>query len=289
MELNVLSQELDRLVLGRLAARRRQFTRRRILQGVSPRGEPAGAAAPDRADRRGRQGARRLRAASRWCAGALAMMRRPARLAGSRSAARLPRSRLQRVSVAWAAPTSSSRRSRRARRRSSRRSPTAHDPPIREPLEPTAMRRVGIARIRRRALHRRLRRERVGLGHRAAACASRLRRISVVSSRRHALSSSCRARMDLALDRGLERRQQEAELHVERDRVLADVHAAGYARPLEVDVVALPRVVEREALLQVLRDLLGDVLRLLVRQRVLLGDRDHGHRGSSRSSGDDAV
>ena len=52
--------------------------------------------------------------------------------------------------------------------------------------------------------------------------------------------------------------------------VLADVHRAADAGPLELDVVAVPRVVEVEALVQVLGDLLRDVLRLLVRELVAL-------------------
>src|SRR3982751_5724446 len=70
-------------------------------------------------------------------------------------------------------------------------------------------------------------------------------------------------RVDLALDCGLEGREEEAELHVERDVLLADVHASRNARTLEVHVVAVPGVVEIEALLEVLCDALGCVARLL--------------------------
>ena len=62
--------------------------------------------------------------------------------------------------------------------------------------------------------------------------------------------------------------------------VLVHDQLAGEPRPRERDAVAVPLVVEGEALVQVLGDLLRGFLRLLVRQVVLLGDRDRGHGGS---------
>ena len=88
--------------------------------------------------------------------------------------------------------------------------------------------------------------------------------------------------MDLVLDDGLERAQEEAELGVEREAILADVKPAGNAWTLEGDRVAVPLVLEIEAALEIARDLLRDVAGFLVRQVVRLGDRNRGHCRSFR-------
>jgi len=56
------------------------------------------------------------------------------------------------------------------------------------------------------------------------------------------------------------------------------VDAPGDARPLEVDMLAIPRVFEVEALVQVLRNLFRDVAGLLVRKRMRAGNLNGGHR-----------
>ena len=73
-------------------------------------------------------------------------------------------------------------------------------------------------------------------------------------------------RVDLALDRRRERRQQEAEL-ARRARSCPCRRSCGRSAPGRSNstLVAVPRVLEVEALVQILRDLLRDVLRLLLR------------------------
>ena len=83
--------------------------------------------------------------------------------------------------------------------------------------------------------------------------------------------------MNLLLDRRLERRQQEGERHVEPNLLLRDVHRAADAGALEIDAIAAPGVFEREARLQIARDLLRGIFGFLVRKSMLLRDRYRRH------------
>ncbi len=96
MDLNALSQELDRVLLSRLPRADGHFNVLGILQGLSPRGQFPAAQAADQADRRNRYGARPAR---RQAAGAHGARDDAATGEARRTvgAAGLPRARLRGV------------------------------------------------------------------------------------------------------------------------------------------------------------------------------------------------
>ena len=77
----------------------------------------------------------------------------------------------------------------------------------------------------------------------------------------------------------------EAELAIQAYRVLADMERAGEPGALELDVIAVPRVLEVEShVVEVLRDFPGGSSGLLVRKMVLFCDRDRVPCGFSRAT-----
>src|SRR5438046_6462560 len=83
---------------------------------------------------------------------------------------------------------------------------------------------------------------------------------------------------DRLLDRAFEREQQERQLDVEAEVDLADSQSAREPRPLEGDVVTLPRVLEVEALVEIARDFFGRRLRTFLIEAVAAFYRYAGHR-----------
>jgi hypothetical protein len=83
--------------------------------------------------------------------------------------------------------------------------------------------------------------------------------------------------VDLVLDARLEEREQEPELRLEPDLVLAHVELAVQAGPLEAQHVPLPGVVELEILLEPRGDLLRGLARLLEGEPVAAAHADLAH------------